>query len=150
MDDKHQDLLEQLAALKEAAKARPNNLEIQAGIEILEQLLKERRALQEKSQQERERRQQLCSQLCEYRENYQIQAEDLKATYQEMNCSIQEKQQIIARRNQLRGELEAIESTVHEAVAQVKASNSLRQKFKILWDFLQVVFFDESSVISPS
>lgn len=150
MDDKHQELLLQLAALKEAAKARPNNLEIQAGIEILEQLLKERRALQEKSQQERERRQQLSSQLCEYRENYQIQAEDLKATYQEMNRSIQEKQQIIARRDQLRGELEAIESTVQEAVAQVKASNSLRQKFKILWDFLQVVFFDESTVISPS
>ncbi|ANV89107.1 hypothetical protein [Picosynechococcus sp. PCC 7117] len=150
MDDKHQELLLQLAALKEAAKARPNNLEIQAGIEILEQLLKERRALQEKSQQERERRQQLSSQLCEYRENYQIQAEDLKATYQEMNRSIQEKQQIVARRDQLRGELEAIDSTVQEAVAQVKASNSLRQKFKILWDFLQVVFFDESTVISSS
>ncbi|ANV85780.1 hypothetical protein AWQ21_14695 (plasmid) [Picosynechococcus sp. PCC 7003] len=148
--DKHQELLNRLATLKEAAKARPNDLTIQGGIEILECLLHERLTLQEQSQQERELRQQLKIQLCECRENYKVQAEDLQATYQEMNHAIQEKQQIIAKRNQLRGELEAIESTVHEAVAQVKASSSLRQKFKILWDFLQVVFFDESVVISPS
>lgn len=143
MDDKHQELLDRLAALKEAAQARPNDLTIQAGIEILERLLDERCKLQEQSQQGRERRQQLQLSLTECRNRQAIQCRELEILKRDAHEELLLKQQILAQRNRLQSQLQAIESTVQEAVVLVKEAKTLREKFSILWDFIQVIFSNE-------
>lgn len=150
MDDKHQELLDRLAILKESIKARPSDLFFQAGIEMVDQMLPERFALQDQSQKARETLQQLQIQLSDYRNNNAIQLQELEILRRETHEELLKKQQIIAQRDRLRQRLDAIESTVHEAVVLVKATKSLREKFEILWDFLHVVFSSDSTALLGS
>ncbi len=148
MDDKHQELQEKLVTLKEAAKARPDDITIQISIQIVEYLLAQRTALQKRSEHERDRRQFLQEKLSIEKAQETTIQQRITELSEEMRQAAIEKQRILAERDKLRGELQSIDTLLRETVKSVRATTSLPKKFTILWDFLTVVFFDEEKMLN--